>query len=146
MGQEISSISLSGKDEGFDRAEVLRILSKGASREVDCCCCEYVDGSRGECYGLEMEDPGPTLDDLSFSHFGGRMMMERIFELADAFEVMAVWTDYQRGGPQACVTRADRLVRMTADYTRDLLVVVARDPSHFNQLVRGATFEENGWV
>lgn len=82
---------------------------------------------------------------LGFVHFGRRMIMERIFELADTLEVWLAWSDVWGDEPNACVTRAERLAHVGADAKAALNFAVARDASHLNQLVKGNTFEENGW-
>ena len=130
--------------QDFDRTLVIGILSKGATEPIRSFECCYLDGSRGEAHAIDDDETQTPLKHLGFTHFGGRMLMERIFELADTLEVFLAWTDTCEGEPAACVTREERLAQVRED-ARHLNVVVARDPSHLNLLVKGVTFEENGW-
>ncbi len=146
MAQDLLFLQLDPvSEDGFDRAHVTRILSKGATKPVTSYDCYYPDGSRGEANGLEAEDAQERIAHLGFVHFGGRMMMERIFELADTLEVFLAWSDVWGDEPQACVTRAERLARVGVQAKAALRFAVARDASHLNQLVKGTTFEDHGW-
>ena len=69
----------------------------------------YPDGSGGEANGIDPDASQERLSGLDFVHFGGRTMMERIFELADALEVFLAWSDVWDNEPNACVTRCRRL-------------------------------------
>lgn len=146
MSQNLFFIPLDANaDIPFDRALVTGILSKGATRPVDSCECVYPDGSGGEADGIDSDATQKHLSSLGFVHFGGHTMMERIFELADTLEVFLAWSDVWDDEPSACVTKPERIIRIGEDIRAVLNIVVARDASHLNQLVKGCTFEENGW-
>jgi len=141
MSQDLFFIPLNDDvAQDFDRKLVAGILDKGATKPGF--ACSYPDGSGGEAH---VGDEGTErVEHIGFTHFGGRTMMERIFELADALEVFLAWSDAYKGEPSACVTREERLAQVRDD-ARHFNIVVARDPSHLNLLVKGVTFEENGW-
>ena len=146
MAQDLFFIPIDTQAEtGFDRALVTGILSKGAASPVVDYVCVYPDGSGGEVSGIDPDTTQERLSGLGFGHFGGRTMMERIFDLADALDAFLAWSDVWDDEPNACVTRWERLARVGEDAKAAFDIVVARDASHLNQLVKGSTFEANGW-
>jgi hypothetical protein len=142
MAQDLFVLPLDGAAHcTYDRAVVIDILNRGSCDPVTNFYLAYRDGSGGEANGID-EDPGQTrLDHLGFVHFGGPMMMERIFEIAQALDVVLVWTDTYGDEPCACVARADYLDRLAPQYADLGSVAVARDASHLNLLVKGIPFE-----
>ncbi len=128
----------------WDRELVLGILGRGAIEPVTHDRCRYPDGSGGRVHGIDPDDARDHLDYLCFERFGGRTMMERLFELADAVEAFLAWSGAGEGDPSACVARAERLERVGAEARGTFRFAVARDASHLHYLLRGRYFEGTG--
>lgn len=146
MSQNILIVPFEPTKAKFTRRAILDVLVRG----VECECPDgpfrYLDGSGGQTFSFARNVVDDAcLDAISLDRFGGRIMMERLFQLADEIGCFLVWTDVCDDGPVASVTRPEWM-NLIPDYARDLHFAVARDASHLNQLVKGATFEENGWV
>ena len=131
-------------DIRWDRELVLGILSRAAIEPVTHGVCRYPDGSGGRVHGIDPDDARDHLDYLCFERFGGRTMMERLFELADAVDAFLAWSGAGEDDPSACVARTERLERVGLEARGTFRFAVARDASHLNLLVKGHFFDGDG--
>lgn len=137
MAQDLFVFTLGGDDGppiDVERAKAILAVDATAPRyDVD---LHYVDGSG--CLEPPFADEDDTDDrSLKFRRFGGRIMMERLFALAEALDVVLVWTDTYGDDPCACVVGADKLPRVSDEIRTIFKPVEARDPRHLNRIVMG---------
>ncbi len=145
MSQDLFCLPLDPKmDIRWDRELVLGILGRGAIEPVTHDRRRYPDGSGGRVHGIDPDDARDHLDYLCFERFGGRTMMERLFELADAVDAFLAWSGAGADEPSACVARIERLERVGAEARGTFRFTVARDASHLNVLVKGCSFDGDG--
>jgi|SRR5215472_4872999 len=94
----------------FERALAHKILGRGALKpghdlgyRVD-----YPDGSGGDISCGE----GDSLEGIYFSHFGGEMFFDRVWELADRIGALIFWP---APGPSNALTRTELLDRLPSE-------------------------------
>jgi hypothetical protein len=74
----------------------------------------YADG-RGEVYGAEEDD----VDGIMLAHFGGRTILERVWELAHRTGSFFYWPGDPDGGPWIAVTDPQTLQHMWPELLKE---------------------------
>ena len=120
-----------------DRKRVVDILHRGASLK-DAGAVRYPDDSGAfEICGLDDDDCLDGLvGNLCFRRFGGRLFLERLYEIADRLDARILWAAPDDDLPFVGVTRTDLLHSLPEEFDRTFAVVL-RDADHLQQTIAG---------